>query len=431
MLKSLSLVAVAGLASVSTAQLVQGSFEVPGTTSIFEGWTEYNNFIPNILANFPPDAPAGTILDGDVSVKIFGGFAFPFNTSGMFQRITGVQPGDRWRATLNVRHITGDAIAGDNFVFLSIVYVDSTFGNVVEESVRALDATTALDQWFERGVELVAPLGVDQVEINFGFVQPNFAPGAGYFDLATLERTSTGEAVAFVNGSFEEQPAFQRVFDGWREFGNSIGNVLRLNGAASNVPVFDGEWTGFIFGQFNGAPAGNDSGVSQAVPASEGQTWTASINALHRSNDALGAGNLFINSLQFLDASGTVLSETTEAALDSASPTDTWLPSSVSATAPAGTAAARMTLVFVQGPPATGAAGSEPAGAALFDGASLVEGDAGCPADFNGDTVPGDIFDLFDFLAALDGGLDFNGDTSPADIFDLFDFLAVLDAGCP
>ncbi len=54
-----------------------------------------------------------------------------------------------------------------------------------------------------------------------------------------------------------------------------------------------------------------------------------------------------------------------------------------------------------------------------------------CPADFNGDTVPGDIFDLFDFLAALDGGLDFNGDTSPADIFDLFDFLAVLDAGCP
>ncbi len=58
-------------------------------------------------------------------------------------------------------------------------------------------------------------------------------------------------------------------------------------------------------------------------------------------------------------------------------------------------------------------------------------GSGPCPADFNGDTVPGDIFDLFDFLAALDGGLDFNGDTSPADIFDLFDFLAVLDAGCP
>ncbi len=57
--------------------------------------------------------------------------------------------------------------------------------------------------------------------------------------------------------------------------------------------------------------------------------------------------------------------------------------------------------------------------------------EADCPADFNGDTTPGDIFDLFDFLAALDGGLDFNGDTSPADIFDLFDFLAVLDAGCP
>ncbi len=58
-------------------------------------------------------------------------------------------------------------------------------------------------------------------------------------------------------------------------------------------------------------------------------------------------------------------------------------------------------------------------------------GTAPCAADFNADTTPGDIFDLFDFLAALDGGLDFNGDTTPADIFDLFDFLAVLDAGCP
>ncbi len=54
-----------------------------------------------------------------------------------------------------------------------------------------------------------------------------------------------------------------------------------------------------------------------------------------------------------------------------------------------------------------------------------------CPADFNADTTPGDIFDLFDFLTALDGGLDFNNDTTPADIFDLFDFLAALDAGCP
>ncbi len=61
----------------------------------------------------------------------------------------------------------------------------------------------------------------------------------------------------------------------------------------------------------------------------------------------------------------------------------------------------------------------------------IVAEDTACPADFNADTTPGDIFDLFDFLAALDGGLDFNGDTSPADIFDLFDFLAVLDAGCP
>lgn len=54
-----------------------------------------------------------------------------------------------------------------------------------------------------------------------------------------------------------------------------------------------------------------------------------------------------------------------------------------------------------------------------------------CPSDFNGDGQPGDIFDLFDFLAALSTGADFNQDTVGGDIFDLFDFLGVLDAGCP
>ncbi len=76
---------------------------------------------------------------------------------------------------------------------------------------------------------------------------------------------------------------------------------------------------------------------------------------------------------------------------------------------------------------------ADQAGLVLHSPASynVIEPAEPCPADFNADTTPGDIFDLFDFLAALDTGLDFNGDTTPADIFDLFDFLAVLDQGCP
>lgn len=53
-----------------------------------------------------------------------------------------------------------------------------------------------------------------------------------------------------------------------------------------------------------------------------------------------------------------------------------------------------------------------------------------CPADFNHDGTP-NVFDLFDFLAALDAGLDYDNDQAPSTIFDLFDFLADLDAGCP
>lgn len=63
--------------------------------------------------------------------------------------------------------------------------------------------------------------------------------------------------------------------------------------------------------------------------------------------------------------------------------------------------------------------------------ASTSDPYAFCPADYNADGSPGDIFDLFDFLTDLEAGLDFNADTSAGDIFDLFDFLAVLDAGCP
>ncbi len=62
---------------------------------------------------------------------------------------------------------------------------------------------------------------------------------------------------------------------------------------------------------------------------------------------------------------------------------------------------------------------------------SLAVAPIGCPADFNDDGENGDIFDLFDFLAALDTALDYNLDGQPADIFDLFDFLSDLDAGCP
>ncbi len=55
-----------------------------------------------------------------------------------------------------------------------------------------------------------------------------------------------------------------------------------------------------------------------------------------------------------------------------------------------------------------------------------------CLADFNGDRVFGDGFDLFDFLGALDQldpRADVDGD-GLFDTFDLFSFLAALDVGC-
>lgn len=57
-----------------------------------------------------------------------------------------------------------------------------------------------------------------------------------------------------------------------------------------------------------------------------------------------------------------------------------------------------------------------------------------CLADFNDDGSVGDIFDLFDFLAALDGGeagADVAEPVGTIDLADLLAFLSALDAGCP
>lgn len=62
---------------------------------------------------------------------------------------------------------------------------------------------------------------------------------------------------------------------------------------------------------------------------------------------------------------------------------------------------------------------------------SLWEGETGCAADYNGDTVV-DFFDYLDFVSVFAGGgsgADYNGDTV-VDLFDYLDFVAVFASGC-
>ncbi len=232
------------------------------------------------------------------------------------------------------------------------------------------------------------------------------------------------------NGSFETtiSPLLGGGFENWFRFNNMFADE------SVEVMALDGLVSVKSFGEFLGVPSQSDSGLIQDAPVADaaGKTYRLSLSVQSLSTDRLQAadfsmatnrGSLPLLIMDFKSSSGQVLQSQSAGVWAAANPSDTWIDIEVQGVAPAGTALITAFLLHIQFDNATGSL--------FWDNAVLEEVAVSCPADFNGDTVPGDIFDLFDFLAALDGGLDFNGDTSPADIFDLFDFLSVLDQGCP
>jgi hypothetical protein len=296
------------------------------------------------------------------------------------------------QAAVQVGQVTGDELQVGANGFLSIVYRDASNINLRDTAFSILPGQVATDAFGRVSVRGVAPLGAQDVQIVIGFLQPVItAAGALYYDDAELFRVSSGNPIEFVNGGFED-PIFGRTYEGWFEFGNSIPNLLNL-AAGPGLTPFEGSFLSLMFGQFNGEPAGNDSGIFQAVPAAPGQSWTASVMVRHESGDRIGEGNVGTLSLVFRGAGGNVLSDNPVTAATSTTPTGIWLPVTVTATAPAGTTSAEIVLVYSQAGPLTDrngngsvGAGDEPAGAILWDAASLaIAAPSRLCADQNGD----------------------------------------------
>jgi len=112
---------------------------------------------------------------------------------------------------------------------------------------------------------------------------------------------------------------------------------------------------------------GSPGGAFQDFAASAGQVWQGSVSSENFSADPLiGQQGTFIN-IEWHDSGGNVISFLSTPIANSTSPTDTWLPGTVSGTAPAGTTTAR--LVLLSGP-YTGI-GTGAGGAGFFDNASF------------------------------------------------------------
>ncbi|MEM1331739.1 MAG: GC-type dockerin domain-anchored protein [Planctomycetota bacterium] len=372
--------------------LINGSFEVGGPGPL----SEYTLFSTG--ENIPVDAQVLTETiaprTGMNHLKIFGDFS-PFGTSqGLFQDVIGV-PGNTYEATTWAYNDSGDAIGGMNQGFLALEFRDSNGSLISEFPVNTLAAGESLDTYtqFTSGPQ-VAPAGTAIIRYVVGYNQDdNFGGGAVYYDDCALIETPAGRGIAGTdvlnNGGFEPVVG-AATFLGWEETGNT---AVPPNINAAGDLVNDGSLAAKMFGPFNvdgmDNPIEGVAGLFQSVPAVEGDEWEASVQAAVDFFDLPDVDVQGFMSLLFLDGSGNVLADNSVNTLGGDDFTfDTYVPFSVTAIAPAGTAEAQIFLGLSQ-PAATFRGGS-----IFYDTAQLeliTPGGPTCVPDITTDGAnPGD-----------------------------------------
>ena len=183
------------------------------------------------------------------------------------------------------------------------------------------------------------------------------------------------------NGSFETPGPGFVIFEDWQHFNNVFADE-----SVEQAPQ-DGATSAKMFGFGNGQQ--NDHGMFQIVGGiTEGEQYTLSSYVLNPSNDQIGAENIILAQMNFLNSGGGVLESVEYNAIDIATDAlDTWVYNEISGIAPAGTTQISVSLLHIQ----LGADAGFPTqegGASFWDNIQLLEGGGtGCtnPADLNGD----------------------------------------------
>lgn len=239
-----------------------------------------------------------------------------------------------------------------------------------------------------------------------------------------LSAVSAVASAQLLNPSFETPGSAGHTFADWDQFGGNIywHNDPNYQGA------FDGDALGKIFGNFDGNPQ-SDAGIYQRLPANPGEEWTASINFLHRSDDAVVGANIGVLVLSWQDAGGFELSSDAKVILDATTETDWWFYDEVTGTAPAGTAQVGYYLLFIQFTDDDYPWGAP--GAMFFDLASLEMNGSPCAPDLNGDGAVNtqDFLLYLNYWSSGNPLADWNGDGT----INTLDFVAFLNswaAGC-
>lgn len=373
---------------------------------------------------------------GNSALIMYGQFNGLANTSVVWQDLP-VSPGELVDASAFAGHVNGDALQLDNTAFMSVEFYDAGAALLEITRLTLLDASSPTGSFLPGAVSATAPAGAATARLQLGFFQSDATTGmpaeqgtgAAYIEDVAID--FPGPNLGLINPSFDSfnpgpdfEPDPDDVIPGWTA---SVPATNPNFGQAQ--PAADGEFAAFLFGLFPGDNSPNDTVLYQDAPVSPGEGVQVDAQVYHDPGDPLGPDNVLSLTIDFLDAGLAPLGSVATSALTSVSPQGVYIPASVSGTAPAGAAFARINFVYSQA--------NEGTGAAFFDDVQITyTPPAPCLGDLNADNAT-NVIDFSIWVAAFGttlGDPNFNPDADydNNNTVNVLDFsIWVADFGCP
>jgi len=193
---------------------------------------------------------------------------------------------------------------------------------------------------------------------NVDFIEENVVFHDGYMILCLTTPDNTG----YGDGDTEYillNPGFESDFENWSVWPENLTNY-----SVVTEPVLEGNHSLKLFGQNTGAT--NSIAVYQTFNPSQEDEFTFSGSVYTASDDPISGDNTAFFELTFFDGDWNVLGEqSVSSSITSSSPTDQWIPITVSGTAPNGVVSFNVAMLFKQI--------NSTGGSVYFDGLDLFD----------------------------------------------------------